>query len=50
MNLLLGILGGAVGGWVFGLLGIHIEPGILGELITSVAGAVICLWIWNKVS
>lgn len=50
INLILGIIGGAVGGWLFGLLGISVSPGFLGELITSAVGAVIVLWIWNKVS
>ena len=41
---LVGIIGGLLGGWVFGLLGIA-AGGILGSLITSVVGAVLLLWI-----
>ena len=48
MNLLLGIVGGAVGGWVFSALGIQ-TAGWMGELITATAGAALVLWIWNKV-
>ncbi|WP_302027022.1 GlsB/YeaQ/YmgE family stress response membrane protein [Parabacteroides johnsonii] len=44
INLLVGIAGGLLGGWVFGLLGIA-TAGILGSLITSVAGAILLLWI-----
>lgn len=44
VNLLVGIIGGVLGGWVFGLFGIH-TTSIIGSLITSVVGAVIFLWI-----
>ncbi|MBX9108508.1 GlsB/YeaQ/YmgE family stress response membrane protein [Parabacteroides johnsonii] len=44
INLLVGIAGGLLGGWGFGLLGIA-TAGILGSLITSVAGAILLLWI-----
>mgnify|MGYP001290436441 CR=1 FL=1 len=42
--MVVGIIGGLLGGWVFGLLGIA-AGGILGSLITSVVGAVLLLWI-----
>lgn len=45
MNMVLGIIGGVVGGWVFGLLGLSTDGGILGSLITSVAGAVLILYV-----
>lgn len=44
-NLILGIVGGAVGGWLFPKLGISIEPSFIGETITGVVGAVIVLYI-----
>lgn len=50
INLFLGLIGGAVGGWVFNLIGLHTEPGWLGELLTGTVGAVIVLFIWNKVA
>ena len=50
IDLLLGIVGGAVGGWLFGILGIHAGAGIIGEIITAVVGAVVVLWLWNKLS
>ena len=48
INLILGLIGGAVGGWVFDLMGLHVEPNFVGELITSIVGAVLVLWVWNK--
>lgn len=44
LNLVVGVIGGVLGGWVFGLFGIHTSS-IIGSLITSVVGAVILLWI-----
>lgn len=43
MNLIIGIAGGIVGGWLFALLGFA-ATGTSGNLITSVAGAVGLLW------
>lgn len=44
VNLILGIIGGVFGGWVFSLLGIS-AGGILGSFITSTVGAILLLWI-----
>ena len=44
MNLLLGLFGGALGGWLFSLLGIE-WGGLLGQLGTAIIGAVVILWI-----
>ena len=44
VNLVLGIIGGVLGGWVFSLLGLA-ATGIIGSLITSVVGAILFLWI-----
>ncbi len=40
INVLLGIAGGFLGGWIFGLLGIHTSS-IVGNLICSVVGAAV---------
>lgn len=44
VNLVVGIIGAVLGGWVFGLLGIT-TTGIIGSLITATVGAIILLWI-----
>ena len=44
MNLVLGLFGGLVGGWLFEQLGIQ-WGGILGQLGTAIVGAVAILWI-----
>uniref|UniRef100_UPI0040488F04 GlsB/YeaQ/YmgE family stress response membrane protein n=1 Tax=Polaribacter sp. TaxID=1920175 RepID=UPI0040488F04 len=45
MNVVLGILGGAVGNWLFNILGFHLLEGIVGDLLTGVIGAAIVLSI-----
>jgi uncharacterized membrane protein YeaQ/YmgE (transglycosylase-associated protein family) len=44
MNCLLGLFGGALGGWLFDMLGIE-WGGLLGQLGTAIIGAVAILWI-----
>ena len=45
LNLLVGIAGAIVGGWLFDLLKITIAGPLVGSLITSLVGAVLLLWI-----
>lgn len=44
VNLVVGVIGAVLGGWVFGLLGIT-TTGIIGSLVTATVGAIILLWI-----
>ena len=44
VNLVVGIAGAIIGGWVFSLLGINVETRI-GSLVTAVVGAIILLWL-----
>ena len=44
MNLLLGLFGGVLGGWLFAQLGIE-GGGLLGQLGTAIVGAVVILWV-----
>ena len=45
MNMVLGIIGGVVGGWLFGLLGISTDGGLIGSLVTALAGAILILYV-----
>jgi len=45
VDILLGLLGGVVGGWVFGLIGIWPGGGMIGAIIVAFVGAVILVWI-----
>ncbi len=47
VNLFLGTVGGAFGGWLFSLLGLQAYSWA-GEMIIAVVGASILLWAWNK--
>ena len=49
MNILLGIIGAAVAGWLFGLIGISFGPGWIGYLIAGFIGAVILIFIVRMV-
>ena len=49
VNLMVGIIGGVRGGWLFSLIGIT-AGGIIGSLITSVIGAIVLLWIVGLIS
>ncbi len=48
VDIILGILGGIVGSWVFGLLGLH-AGGLIGRIVVSFVGAVILVWITRLV-
>ena len=48
MNLLLGVVGGFVGGWIFQFLGIEPRDSVLGALVTATIGAVCVLWLAAK--
>jgi uncharacterized membrane protein YeaQ/YmgE (transglycosylase-associated protein family) len=45
VDIILGILGGIVGGWIFGMLGIWPGGGMIGSIIVAFVGAVILVWI-----
>lgn len=44
INLICGILGGLLGGWLFSLFHIN-TSGIWGSLLTALVGAIILIWI-----
>ena len=46
-NIILGVLGGFVGGFVFKLVGFHADN-FIGNLIVAVVGACICIWLGRK--
>lgn len=43
-DLVIGVVGAILGGWVLGLLGISFG-GLIGALVTAVIGALLLLWI-----
>jgi uncharacterized membrane protein YeaQ/YmgE (transglycosylase-associated protein family) len=43
VNVLLGIVGSVIGGWLFGLLGISVGGGFIGSLASATVGAIVLL-------
>jgi uncharacterized membrane protein YeaQ/YmgE (transglycosylase-associated protein family) len=44
MDIVLGIVGAVIGGWLVGILGIH-AGGFIGTILVAILGAVILIWI-----
>ncbi len=44
MDSVLGIVGGVVGGWLLGVIGIH-AGGFIGSIIVAIIGAVFLIWV-----
>jgi len=44
IDIVLGIGGAILGGWVFGLLGLH-AGGIIGSIVVAFVGAIILVWL-----
>jgi len=44
MDIVLGIVGAVVGGWLMSLVGIH-AGGLIGTIIVAIIGAVLLIWI-----
>ena len=44
MDIVLGIVGAVVGGWLLGILGIH-AGGLIGTIIVAIFGAVFLIWL-----
>ncbi|HPA71436.1 MAG: GlsB/YeaQ/YmgE family stress response membrane protein [Spirochaetes bacterium] len=47
-NLVVGVVGAILGGWILGILGFS-HYGLIGTIITAVIGALILLWVINKI-
>jgi uncharacterized membrane protein YeaQ/YmgE (transglycosylase-associated protein family) len=45
MDIVIGIVGAMIGGWVFGLLGIFSNGGLIGSVLVAFVGACILLWL-----
>ena len=46
-NLLVGVGGAILGGWLFGQFGISVVTGLVSTLITALIGAIVLLFIIN---
>ncbi len=48
MDLIVGIIGSILGGWLFSLVGL-VAYGLIGRLFTAFIGAVILLWLVRRI-
>jgi len=48
-NILVGIVGGFLGYWLFGKLGISLGTGWIGAILTGAIGAIIILFLFNLI-
>ncbi|TAE50639.1 MAG: GlsB/YeaQ/YmgE family stress response membrane protein [Bacteroidetes bacterium] len=48
-NLIVGVIGAVIGGWIFRSLGFYAGRGIVPSLITSVLGSVVLLYVVNLI-
>jgi len=47
VNLLIGVVGAVVGGFLAGLIGIG-AYGLLGEIVIATLGAILCIYVWMR--
>jgi len=47
-NLVIGIVGAFIGGFIAKLLGITADN-VIGEVVVATAGAIICLFVWQRI-
>jgi uncharacterized membrane protein YeaQ/YmgE (transglycosylase-associated protein family) len=45
VDLLIGVVGSFIGGWVFGMLGVFPGYGMIGQLVVAVIGALLLLFL-----
>ena len=45
LNIVIGIIGGIVGNWLFGQLGISLMDGVIGDILTGAIGASVILFV-----
>jgi uncharacterized membrane protein YeaQ/YmgE (transglycosylase-associated protein family) len=48
-NLIVGLIGSMLGGFLFTKLGLHVVPDFWGELITAIVGAVVLLFVLQAI-
>jgi uncharacterized membrane protein YeaQ/YmgE (transglycosylase-associated protein family) len=49
-NIIVGIVGGFIGYWGLGLLGVSLGSGYIGYILTAAVGAIVLLFIINLIS
>jgi len=45
MDIVIGMVGSVIGGWVFGMIGLFSGGGLIGSVLVAFVGACILLWL-----
>ena len=45
MDIVIGMVGSVIGGWVFGMVGIFSGGGLIGSVLVAFVGACVLLWL-----
>jgi len=45
MDIVIGMVGSVIGGWVFGMVGLFSGGGLIGSVLVAFVGACILLWL-----
>jgi uncharacterized membrane protein YeaQ/YmgE (transglycosylase-associated protein family) len=48
MDIVLGIVGAIIGGWIFNALGIYPSGGIIASIVVAIVGAVFLIWLTRQ--
>lgn len=48
-NIVVGIVGAVIGGWLLGALFGVTTDSFLGNVLTAIVGAVVVIWVWGMV-
>lgn len=48
-NIVVGIIGSALGSWILGELNIHLGAGLISIIITGTIGAIVILFLFNLI-
>jgi uncharacterized membrane protein YeaQ/YmgE (transglycosylase-associated protein family) len=48
MNLLIGVIGAMLGGFIARLLGLT-AYNVVGEVVVATLGAILCLYVWQRI-
>ncbi len=45
MDIVIGMVGSIIGGWLFGMLGLFSSGGLIGSILVAFVGACVLLWL-----
>ena len=49
-NIVIGVIGSVLGGFIFSFFNVKLQAGFIGSLVTATVGAIVALWLIQKIS